>query len=70
MSQEKLQTMVMQTFWLVIEVYYGIVQVVNDCIHFQFFKIKIEVTPLLSDALRMCLFYYSNNHTMPCNSKF
>ena len=29
MSQEKLQTMVMQTFWGVIEVYYGIVQVVN-----------------------------------------
>ena len=29
MSQEKLQTMVMQTFWGVIEVYCGIVQVVN-----------------------------------------
>ena len=29
MSQEKLQTMVTQTFWGVIEVYYGIVQVVN-----------------------------------------
>ena len=29
MSQEKLQIMVMQTFWRVIEVYYGIVQVVN-----------------------------------------
>ena len=29
MSQEKLQTMVMQTFWGEIEVYYGIVQVVN-----------------------------------------
>ena len=29
MSQEKLQTMVMQKFWGVIEVYYGIVQVVN-----------------------------------------
>ena len=29
MSQDKLQTMVMQTFWGVIEVYYGIVQVVN-----------------------------------------
>ena len=29
MSQEKLQTMVMQKFWRVIEVYYGIVQVVN-----------------------------------------
>ena len=29
MSQEKLQTMVMRKFWGVIEVYYGIVQVVN-----------------------------------------
>ena len=29
MSQAKLQTMVMQRFWGVIEVYYGIVQVVN-----------------------------------------
>ena len=29
MSQEKLQTMVMKKFWGVIEVYYGIVQVVN-----------------------------------------
>ena len=29
MSQEKLQTMVMQKFWGVIEVYYDIVQVVN-----------------------------------------
>ena len=29
MPQEKLQTMVMQTFWGAIEVYYGIVQVVN-----------------------------------------
>ena len=31
MSQEKLQTMIMQKFWGVIEVYYGIVQVVNKC---------------------------------------
>ena len=30
MSQEKLQTMVMQKLWGVIEVYYGIVQVVNE----------------------------------------
>ena len=30
MSQEKLQTMVIQRFWGLIEVYYGIVQVVND----------------------------------------
>ena len=29
MSQEKLQTMVMQRSWGVLEVYYGIVQVVN-----------------------------------------
>ena len=29
MSQEKLQTMVMQNFCGVIEMYYGIVQVVN-----------------------------------------
>ena len=29
MSQEKLQTMVMQKSWGVIEVYYGIVHVVN-----------------------------------------
>ena len=29
MSQEELQTMVMLKFWGVIEVYYGIVQVVN-----------------------------------------
>ena len=29
MSQEKLQTMVMQKFWGIIEVYYGIVQVLN-----------------------------------------
>ena len=29
MSQEKLQTMVMKKFWGVIEVYFGIVQVVN-----------------------------------------
>ena len=29
MSQEKLQTMVVQKFWRVIEVYYEIVQVVN-----------------------------------------
>ena len=29
MSQEKLQTMVMQKFWGLIEVHYGIVQVVN-----------------------------------------
>ena len=29
-SQEKLQTMVMQKLWGVIEVYYGIVQVVNE----------------------------------------
>ena len=29
MSQEKLQTMVMQKFWGLIQVYYGIVQVVN-----------------------------------------
>ena len=29
MSQEKLQTVVMQTSWEVIEMYYGIVQVVN-----------------------------------------
>ena len=35
MFQEKLQTMVMQKFWGVIEVYYGIVQVVN--------KIKINI---------------------------
>ena len=31
MSKEKLQTMIMQKFWGVIEVYYGIVQVVNKC---------------------------------------
>ena len=32
MSQENLQTMIMQNFWGVKEVYYGIVQVVNnDC---------------------------------------
>ena len=36
MSQEKLQTMVMQTFWGVIEVYYGIVQVVN-CTHLKYY---------------------------------
>ena len=30
MSQEKLQTMVMKKFWGVIEVYYGVVQVVNN----------------------------------------
>ena len=39
MSQDKLQTMVMQKFWGVIEVYYGIVQVVNskhpEVAHFQ-----------------------------------
>ena len=29
MSQEKFQTIVMQKFWGVIEVYYGIVQIVN-----------------------------------------
>ena len=29
MSQENLQTMIMQNFWRVKEVYYGIVQVVN-----------------------------------------
>ena len=29
MSQENLQTMIMQNFWGVKEVYYGIVQVVN-----------------------------------------
>ena len=29
MTQENLQTMVMQNFWWVKEVYYGIVQVVN-----------------------------------------
>ena len=29
MSQEKLQTMVMQKYWGVIEVYYGILQVMN-----------------------------------------
>ena len=33
MSQEKLQTMVMQKFWGVIEVYCGIVQVVNGVVH-------------------------------------
>ena len=33
MSQEKLQTMVMQTCLGVIEVYYGIVQVVNLCMY-------------------------------------
>ena len=32
MSQEKLQTMVVQKSWGVIEVYYGIVQVVNPCL--------------------------------------
>ena len=32
MSQEKLQTMVMQKFWGVIEVYYAIVQVVDRLI--------------------------------------
>ena len=30
MSQEKLHTMIMQTFWGMIELYYGIVQVVNS----------------------------------------
>ena len=30
MSQENLQTMIMQTFWGVKKVYYGIVQVVNN----------------------------------------
>ena len=30
MSQENLQTMIMQNFWEVKEVYYGIVQVVNE----------------------------------------
>ena len=30
MSHEELHTMVMQTSWVVIEVYYGIVQVVNS----------------------------------------
>ena len=30
MSQENLQTMIMQNFWEVKEVYYGIVQVVNN----------------------------------------
>ena len=30
MSQEKLQTMIMQNFWGVKEVHYGIVQVVNS----------------------------------------
>ena len=29
MSQENLQTMIMQNFWGVKQVYYGIVQVVN-----------------------------------------
>ena len=32
MSQENLQTMIMQNFWGVKEVYYGIVQVVNNCV--------------------------------------
>ena len=36
MSQEKLQTMVMQKFCGVIEVYYGIVQVVNVVLKFNF----------------------------------
>ena len=30
MSQENLKTMIMQNFWGVKEVYYGIVQVVNQ----------------------------------------
>ena len=30
MSQENLQTLIMQNFWGVKEVYYGIVQVVNE----------------------------------------
>ena len=30
MSQENLQTMIMQNFWGVKEVYYGIVEVVNS----------------------------------------
>ena len=30
MSQEKLQTVVLQKFWGIIEVYYGIVQAVNS----------------------------------------
>ena len=38
MSQEKLQTMVMQKLCGVIEVYYGIVQVVNNGLK-QFFSI-------------------------------
>ena len=33
MSQENLQTMIMQNFWGVKEVYYGIVQVVNTRLH-------------------------------------
>ena len=37
MSQEKFQTMVMQKFWGVIEVYYGIVQEVNSFIHCKLF---------------------------------
>ena len=33
MCQENLQTMIMQNFWGVKEVYYGIVQVVNLQLH-------------------------------------
>ena len=38
MSQENLQTMIMQNFWGVKEVYYGIVQVVNEWKRILFLK--------------------------------
>ena len=56
MSQENLQTIIMQNFWRVKEVYYGIVQVVNDT-HTQTLmgqglgRDSFQSPPLLSHAI-------------------
>ena len=43
MPQENLQTMIMQNFWGVKEVYYGIVQVVNTLKNQMCFRSYVEI---------------------------
>ena len=53
MSQEKLQTMVMRKFWGVIEVYYGLVQVLNRLRSSQYiFYFVSAYNPKSSDYIR------------------
>ena len=68
MSQEKLQTTVMQKFWGVTEVYYGIVQVVHDRGHFSYTCQPSEIKKkrdLCWQRYAQIQFYYQFNSDLP-----